>query len=206
MVVCFDFDGTVADSMPALTRLAADVLCDRGYAAGRYDAAQLYLGTVGRPFDEQLEVLFPRDGRNPGAATEFAEQKLGIYECVLPVYMVTDAIRMLAEEGIGAVLCSSTDEALVREVIEDRWHERGLFTCVLGRVPHAPKATQVRVSGTHLFVGDAPLDAQVAEQLGIGFVGVPTTFTAAVFTSLGRTVAYSAADLFLKVKERLERP
>ena len=56
--VIFDFDGTLADSMPFLAEIGVEVMM-RYYGITKDEAAERYKSTTGLPFEHQIKLNFP---------------------------------------------------------------------------------------------------------------------------------------------------
>ena len=78
-VICFDFDGTIAATMPFLTDLAVDVLTKHCRLDPEY-ARDQYIQTSGLPFKEQIEHICGDDDTAVHAAiAEFENRKKSEY-------------------------------------------------------------------------------------------------------------------------------
>ncbi len=79
-VVIFDFDGTIADTMPFLTELAVKLITEN-YNVSKEEAERKYLETTGMDFASQLETIFLNHSNNQEVASIFEKKKLeSIYE------------------------------------------------------------------------------------------------------------------------------
>jgi 1L-myo-inositol 1-phosphate cytidylyltransferase / CDP-L-myo-inositol myo-inositolphosphotransferase len=72
----FDFDGTIADTMPFLTKLAVDLLTQH-YPVEPAAARKRYLDTVGVGFASQLEELFPGPSGERGGRRRLRGRQAG---------------------------------------------------------------------------------------------------------------------------------
>ena len=72
--VAFDFDGTLIDSMPFLSRLATELLVEH-YHLQPKDAERSYWQTTGLPFVAQLEAMFPGHWKNSHVSKQFESRK-----------------------------------------------------------------------------------------------------------------------------------
>ena len=73
--VIFDFDGTLADSMPFLERIGVEVMM-KYYNVDKDDATHRYRSTTGLPYEHQIELNFPKNSKNKTAVEEFEELKI----------------------------------------------------------------------------------------------------------------------------------
>lgn len=175
-VLVLDFDGTVADTMSYLTNLAAGLLVER-YGMGPEEARRAYVDTTGLPFVQQMEILYPGDGRNAETVRLFETDKresmhrFGLFPDVRPV--------MAALRGAGIKVCVSSGN--YEDLILDFMGKRGLeVDLVMGFRPgfekgrdHFEHAMQMFGSdpGSTVFVGDSIKDGERARDSGIAFIG-----------------------------------
>jgi CDP-L-myo-inositol myo-inositolphosphotransferase len=189
--VVFDFDGTIADTMPFLTRLAVELLTQH-YPVAAADARKRYLETVGVEFARQLEELFPDHPENAAVVAAFeAAKRAGILEC--PVFPdVVEVLELLDRRGVRRFVCSSTTRELVVSYLQCRGLDSSFDDC-LGYKPGRGKREQVElILARHqleprdvVFVGDAPRDHELLSGAGVRFVGVHRLFDAREFRQRG---------------------
>ena len=185
-VLVLDFDGTVADTMPYLTELAAGLLVER-YGMGREEARKAYSDTTGLPFVQQMEILYPGDERNAGTVDLFEadkREKMGRFD-LFPG--VRDTVASLRRAGIKVCVSSGNFEDLIVDFIERRGLEVDL---VMGFRPGFEKGRDhfdfaMRRFGSGpadtVFVGDSIKDGQRAREADIGFVGMTGLVTGEKF-------------------------
>lgn len=172
-LVLFDMDGTVMDSMPILTDLAVECITyEFNYEA--MFARQRYLNTVGRPFLEQLMMIFPaQDYTRHRRAAEHYDQIHNMIAPYLPMMESADyAMRELRDENIVSVLISSTAQRIIA-----RMHR--IFTLgfdeVVGYRENFTKHDQaVYAIGKYQpsqinYFGDTAYDGEIAEAIGAKF-------------------------------------
>jgi 1L-myo-inositol 1-phosphate cytidylyltransferase / CDP-L-myo-inositol myo-inositolphosphotransferase len=189
--VIFDFDGTIADTMPFLTRLAVELLTEH-YPVEVAEARKRYLETVGVDFRSQLEELFPGHPNNDAVAAAFeAAKRAGILDC--PVFPdVVEVLELLDHRGVRRFVCTSTTQELVVSHLQSRALESRFDDC-LGYEPGLGKREQVElILARHelepaevVFVGDAPRDHELLSGTGVRFVGVHRLFDAREFRRRG---------------------
>ena len=196
--VIFDFDGTIADTMPYLTDLAVGLLT-WNYAVSVQDARRRYLRTTGTTFAAQLEELFPGDPKNAHVADRFDREKRPGF-LARPVFSdVPPVLRFLQDRAAPTFICSSTHVELVEAYGEHHGLEDET-TATLGYEDGLTKDRQLaRIlreqqieADEAVFVGDSLRDGRYARRLGIRFVGVRRTANEADFASAGLA---SVADL-----------
>ena len=177
-MIALDFDGTVADTIPSLTKAAVEAIA-RHYGLGPDVSVPLYRATLGVPFLAQLNELFPEHGLiNIEAAREFESTK----DELVPAAGIFPGARELLETGV-AVIVSSSRTKLIAEFL--RRHDRDAQVFGARTMGENPKVEALRQLDPRLFVGDAPRDAMCAAQAGVPFLAVEHTFSRAVFAELG---------------------
>jgi len=176
--VAFDLDGTVADSMGALTELATSLLTTE-FDLSMDDASRRYLATTGDDFRTQLEAITADHPRVAEVAAQFESAKERLVDECLPFADAKPALARLQLAGVPTLLCSSTRTELVQRFC-DRHRLSELPTTIDGWRPDHPKAQQLTdwassigvAPSDILFVGDALRDAAIAEEAGLRFVGL----------------------------------
>jgi phosphoglycolate phosphatase-like HAD superfamily hydrolase len=170
VLFAFDLDGTVLNSMPLLESLAVTELM-RSYRMGAHQARCAYRGTVGRPFSEQLEMLFPQNPLNLSAAYRFECYKDMFYPSCEVFHDVKETLAVLRCQNIFTALVSSTRQNLVRQAISNLE-----FTETLGLEPGRSKASQLTSLrerwGRVTYIGDAPYDLELARIVDVRFIGL----------------------------------
>jgi len=189
-VALFDFDGTLVDTMDGFADLAAETLA-RTHGVEATWARKAYLVTSGLPFEQQCEVLFPRDPRNRIAVERFENGKIeGFFaEDFAPDVPMT--IRFLRSRAVRVGISSNNYQTLL-----DRFVSRSGdvdFDVVLGardgffkgrdHFNHVEQTFSVRRQEI-LFVGDSLKDAEKALENGVMFVGRCGTFRASDFQAV----------------------
>ena len=178
-VVIVDFDGTIADSMGPLTRLAVTVIHEE-LGLGVDEARSGYLASTGADFATQLGEIdrFDGPGRTRGVH-RFEVSKPELMDGVDPFPDLRAFLEELQAAGVEVCICSSTRLELVRQWI-DRHRLGEHFRVVDGWLRGRDKTAQVRSvldwSGRPpdrcLVVGDSRRDGQLAASIGMRFRGV----------------------------------
>jgi phosphoglycolate phosphatase len=184
--VLFDLDGTLVDTMPGFTELAAEVMMHH-HGLPYELARRQYLRTCGIPFCHQLEMIVPGHPANPAAAREFERRKVVASAAALPTPATIATLERLRQAGVRVGISSNNYQTEV-----DRFAERARvrLDLALGFGPALAKGEpHFRLACTWfgcarselLFVGDSLTDASLAEAAGVPFVAKLGTFTAASF-------------------------
>lgn len=189
-VICFDFDGTVAATMPFLTALAVEVLTGHCRMAPE-DARRQYISTTGLPFEEQAERICGRnDGAVRAAVSEFEARKRSGYFNLAPEEGARETLEALKRRGYRLSVSSSTHFELVREYVA-RFDLA--FDLVLGLKPNFRKGRDhFRHIQRHCgidsraicFVADSINDYHVAVSNGVDFIAKCGLFDPAAFQAV----------------------
>ncbi len=205
--IVFDFDGTLADSMPFLERIGVRVMMDY-YGVSKEEATRRYRMTTGLPYEHQVELNFPGHPANRRAVEEFEALKL---QCIYEQELFPDAeatVRALRRMGMQLFVSSST----FQPTIEEYFRRRGLLDCfdeVVGYRPGFEKGAHhfmhiQRVHGVDLsdavFVGDSLKDYE--RSVGFcRFIAVARMFGEDDFRRVGHTgpVVHSLSEVLTVV-------
>jgi phosphoglycolate phosphatase-like HAD superfamily hydrolase len=131
--VIFDFDGTLADSMPFLQSIGVEVMM-KHFGVSKDDAIKRYVTTTGLPYEHQIELNFPSDTRNEAAVEEFEKMKI---DRIFEQELSADAevtVRELGKRGFNVFVSSST----FQPTIEEYFKRKGileLFEAIVGYRP-----------------------------------------------------------------------
>ncbi|MBI4126363.1 MAG: HAD family hydrolase, partial [Deltaproteobacteria bacterium] len=146
-----------------------------------------YIESSGRPFCDQLEVLFPEHQANTRAALEFEDQKKRTY-FHSPLFTGTSqALVWLHQRRLKSVVSSNNSQALVDAYVEQA---SIAFDLVLGWRPNFSKGedhfrcieqTFDVDRSDMVFVGDSLHDGDRALAAGIDFIAKVGTFTPEAF-------------------------
>ena len=105
--VIYDLDGTLLDSMPALTAIATALMTER-YGIDVEVARRRYLQTTGADFATQLEELFPSHPANGKVAAEFERRKERALRDARPFVEAMPTLSRFRSEGVRQFVCSSS--------------------------------------------------------------------------------------------------
>ena len=203
--VAFDFDGTVADTMGALTDVATSLLTAE-FDLTRDEATRRYLATAGDDFATQLESITTGHPRADEVAARFESEKETIVEDCRPFVDARPALAKLQRAGVPILLCSSTRAELVHRFCGHHGLSE-LATTIDGLRPGHLKVDQLAewaaligvASSDVLFVGDSLRDAAIAEEAGLRFVGLVRPGHPDAFAGSGIAVVTSLAALARQV-------
>jgi phosphoglycolate phosphatase-like HAD superfamily hydrolase len=180
--IIFDFDGTLADSMPFLANIGIQIMM-KHYDVNRNDASNRYKSTTGLPYEHQINLNFPGYEQNERAIEEFEQLKIEkIFEQQL-FPDVVETLTQLNQMDISVFVSSSTYQPIIAEYFA----KRGLSTCfveVVGYRPgfekgkhhfeHIEAEHGIRLGDT-LFVGDSLKDYERSKDY-CEFVGLEGMF------------------------------
>ena len=199
--IIFDFDGTVADTMPFLTGLAVRLITEN-YTISRQEAKRRYLETTGVDFASQLESIFPNRPNNQKVAASFEKRKLeGIFDH--PIFPdVIPALKYFRNKKIKIVICSSTKQKIIRKYSQLNQIDV-LMDNLLGYEQNFRKGDQIDFVLQHyqlqpdrvLFVADSLTDYVFARDRKIEFIGISKIFGKKEFQKKGAMCVGSLADL-----------
>ncbi len=174
-IVILDFDGTIVNSMPFLTKVAVRLLIDR-YGLDKDEARRAYVRTCGLPFVKQLETLMPQDSRNAETVRLFERAKsqhlleFNLFPDVKP------AIEVMRSSGLRVCVSSGNREHLIRRLLKRRGLEvdlvMGYDDGFMKGLAHFEFARRHFKSSFErmVFIGDSWHDAKTAKEAGIGFI------------------------------------
>ncbi len=131
--VIFDFDGTLADSMPFLERIGVQVMMEH-YPVSLEEATNQYRSTTGLPYEQQIKLNFPNDERNEAAISEFEKLKI---DCIFDQELFPDTestLKRIKGMGIDVFVSSSTFQSTIEEYFRTKGLA-GVFVEILGYRP-----------------------------------------------------------------------
>ncbi|MHA1964548.1 MAG: HAD family hydrolase [Candidatus Thorarchaeota archaeon] len=197
--VIFDFDGTLADSMPFLQNIGVAIMM-KHFGVSKEDATKRYVTTTGLPYEHQIKMNFPEDPRNEAAIEEFEQLKI---ERIFEQGLFPDAestVSKLGERGFDVFVSSST----FQPTIEEYFKRKGilqLFKAIVGYRPGFEKGADHfnHISSTYkipmdnmVFIGDSLKDLERSEGY-CDFIGVLGMFDSQSFLKAGhrgRLISY----------------
>ncbi|MGY5863444.1 MAG: HAD hydrolase-like protein [Candidatus Thorarchaeota archaeon] len=189
--VIFDFDGTLADSMPFLEQIGVQMMM-KYYQVDKDDATYKYRSTTGLPYEHQIKMNFPDHPNNDEAIEVFENLKIErIFEQELFPETIT-TVSELSKMGFNVFVSSST----FQPTIEEYFRRKGildLFTSIVGYRPgfekgadhfnHINKEFNVPFDEM-VFVGDSLKDYERAQNF-CSFIGIRGMFTEERFREVG---------------------
>jgi phosphoglycolate phosphatase-like HAD superfamily hydrolase len=202
--VIFDFDGTIANTMPFLSDLAVGLLTD-SYEISDAEARRRYRETTGMDFGSQIEEIFPGHTNNLAVAAAMESGKRArilehpLFDEVVPV------LRFFEKRGVKRFICSSTQETLVRQHTKKAGID-DLLTGCFGYRPGFAKGQQIEYVLRHyglrpeevIFVGDSLKDNDFVKDMGVRFVAIRRLFEEQEFRGRG---LFSVRDLTALTRE-----
>ena len=179
-LVIFDFDGTLADSVPAIKRTAREVLLAHGLTDETMgDLTRL----IGPPFPQAYSLVY---GFSEDEAAQITEEYRAIYRAIghdaWPLFDgIRELLRDLRAAGRLTAVASSKRMELVRVALADN-HVDDLFDLALGKASDAESSKAGLIAralgelgvrpGDAVMVGDRHHDVEAAAAVGVACVGV----------------------------------
>ena len=178
--VIFDFDGTLADTMPTIVKTARRVLLDVGLKEDELgDLTRL----VGPPFPQAFSWIY---GMSPEEAMDVTERYRVLYNHLgldaWPAFIgIADMLLRLKDQGKQLAVASSKKHSLVNKAIADNGFD-SVFDVVCGKLNDvnyskadailAALAALGVTASEAVMVGDRNHDALAAAEVGVPCVGV----------------------------------
>ena len=119
-MICFDFDGTIADTMPWLEENAVRLFI-KFYKTDKEEARINYRNTTGLPFSQQVEIIYPGREHNKEIIETFEHEKIARIDEQQLFPETVEVISQLSEKYLIAVSSST-----YKEIIEDYVQKKGL--------------------------------------------------------------------------------
>jgi len=206
--IVFDFDGTLADSMPFLESIGVEMMM-KYYEVSHDDATTRYRSTTGLPYVQQIKINFPNNSMNEQAIEEFEHLKI---ERIFEQELFADAeetVREILNMNIDVFVSSSTFQSTIEEYFK-RLGILDLFRAILGYRPGFEKGADhfkyiqqnfEVPSNLMLFVGDSLKDYERSKGF-CKFVAVSRMFASSDFRNLGFNgpVISQLSELIEKIK------
>ncbi|TFF83682.1 HAD family hydrolase [Candidatus Thorarchaeota archaeon] len=189
--IVFDFDGTLADSMPFLERIGVSTMM-KYYGIKREEATRRYRTTTGLPYEQQIKINFPDNNKNEDAIAEFEKLKI---DRIFEQRLFPDTVRTLAiiqERGFAVFVSSSTFQSTIEEYFTRR-NLQNYFDGIMGYRPGFEKGKDhfeyvrnhygIDLSKT-VFVGDSIKDYERANGI-CSFIALEGMFKEQEFRQAG---------------------
>ncbi len=119
-LICFDFDGTIADTMPWLEENAVR-LFNEVYKTDKGKARHDYRMTTGLPFSQQVELIYPNGNQNKFIIETFEHEKITRIDEQQLFPETKEVIKNLSQNYLIAVSSSTT-----KEIIDDYIKKKGI--------------------------------------------------------------------------------
>ncbi|TFF85163.1 HAD family hydrolase [Candidatus Heimdallarchaeota archaeon] len=188
-LITFDFDGTTADTMPFLEKIAIKLLT-QFYKLPTEEARLKYRSTTGLPFEQQVTQLFPQHSMNTRVIELFEHQKIEeIFS--LPLFPDTkEVINHLKRRGYLIAISSSTFQSTIEEYCKRKGLE---VDQILGYRKGFEKGRdhfeflqkKFNVSADEMvYIGDSLMDCKRAESNDILFIGKTGMFKKQQFNEI----------------------
>ncbi|MGC9778736.1 MAG: HAD hydrolase-like protein [Candidatus Heimdallarchaeota archaeon] len=113
-MVTLDFDGTTADTMPTLEKIAVRLMTEN-YQLEESKARTMYRNTTGLPFEQQIGILFPDKEMNDKVITQFEKEKIESIFDLLLFIDAKEAISSLRRQGYLVAISSSTIQPTIEK-------------------------------------------------------------------------------------------
>ncbi len=196
--VIFDFDGTIANTMPFLTDVAVKLIVEN-YKISRETALRRYLETTGVDFACQMEQIFPGHPKNPEIVDAFeASKREGVLDHAL-FPEVFPTLQFLKKRNIKRFICTSTKSEILCEYVT-RYKIADYVDACLGYEKDFGKDKQIESILERcdlepeevIFVGDSLRDGDFVKDRKVRFIGIHRIFDEEAFAQHG---LFSVKDL-----------
>ena len=119
-LICLDFDGTIADTMPVLEKNAVMLFIKYHPSMSFNDAVVKYRTTTGLPFEQQVDIIFPKESTNMQMINEFENLKIKtIFDQEL-FKETPEVLSLLKSKGFLIAISSSTFKKIIDEYIKQK--------------------------------------------------------------------------------------
>lgn len=178
-IICFDFDGTIANTMPVLESNAVSLFIKFHPDLKSELATENYRKTTGLPFEQQVELIFPNDSTNKSLIEEFERLKL---ETIFNQNLFPESIevlRILKHRQFVIAISSSTYKEIIDDYVEKK-NIAAYIDIILGYRPGFEKGKDhfdyliqyYKVdSASILYIGDSLKDMERAFNSKVNFIG-----------------------------------
>ncbi|NHJ05437.1 MAG: HAD family hydrolase [Candidatus Heimdallarchaeota archaeon] len=194
-MITLDFDGTTADTMPTLEKIAIRLMTNH-YKLEKEDARTKYRSTTGLPFEQQMEILFPENKENKLVVENFEKEKI---ESIFDLPLFDDAIETITsfrKMGYLVAISSSTTQPIIEKYCKMKGLE---VDQILGYKPGFEKGkdhfdfliNKFKLENSEIiYVGDSLKDCERAQKSEILFVGRIGMFNQEQFNQISKSKLY----------------
>ncbi len=172
----FDLDGTLVDTMEKYSELAGKLISSY-YCVSEGEARELYKRTSGRPFKEQLLLIFGKDFKNYRVWTEFERRKALIIKKTKINKKILKVLEKLKKRGKILAISSNNLQKYVEEILKKIPIE---FNFILGWDGRSFKKGErhfkflekkLKISRKEfVFIGDSFYDYLISKRCGVRFL------------------------------------
>jgi phosphoglycolate phosphatase-like HAD superfamily hydrolase len=169
-IIVFDFDGTLADTMPHLAQIASDVV---GEMFDIPDAIvkDWYWSTAGFPFITQLDFLAKDFMISPADVAACAAMfEVDAIEVYSTDSFFPDAIIAIRTLEYKCHIVSSAASEHVKRMVKRCWHPA--IRCVQNEIKSEALELLSIDNRRMIYIGDVPRDALYAQDVGADFIGI----------------------------------
>jgi phosphoglycolate phosphatase-like HAD superfamily hydrolase len=177
IVVMYDFDGTIINSMKLHGKLAASCM-HKHFGMGLEEAEEKYHSTTGVPFPKQLEHIFPdaSEKQIKDCVAEYVERKqTEVYGICELFPEVVETLQEIAKMGIMQTIATSTEHAITIDALK-KHHIFDQFKHVMA-MEQGSKADHIKeIKGLYdpdiiIFIGDSEYDVSLGKIDGVVSIG-----------------------------------
>ncbi len=188
MLVIFDLDGTLLNTIDDLTAAANHALWAYGFAPRSVDECRSF---VGNGVSKLLERALPKHARTPANLQRMHQEFFAYYDAHLwdktrPYGNIVSIVASLQGRGIKLAVASNKYQSATERLVE-HFFPRVPFVTVLGQRENVPTKPNPQIvqeilslanePGENTFyVGDSGVDMQTAQNAGVKACGVTWGF------------------------------
>ena len=177
-LICFDFDGTIANTMPWLEKNAVSLFTEY-YGLSVEDATHEYRTTTGLPFEHQVAMIFPDHPKNDAVIHLFEKRKMEKMDEQELFPETKVVLAKLEQSGFLLAVSSSTTKPIIEAYTKNKLIHQYLNE-IVGFYPGFEKGKHhfdylmskfALYPDDLLYIGDSLKDMERAYNSGIKFIG-----------------------------------